>query len=71
MSVRVAYVLDAYALVEKHVDFLSEVSDDIYYGYILGISDAFKFKTRQRDDLFNYGVNAIALYRATLSQHPG
>lgn len=70
MSVEVAYVLAAYELVDKHVDFLSEVSDDLYYGYILGISNSFKFKTKQRDDLFNYGVNAIALYRATLSQHP-
>ena len=60
MSVKVAY-----ALVNKHVDFLSDVSDDLYYGYILGISDVFKFKTEQRDDLFNYGLNAIALYRAS------
>lgn len=70
MSDRVACALVAYELVDRHVDFLSEVSDDLYFGYILGISDAFKFKTKQRDDLFNHGVNAIALYRATLSQHP-
>lgn len=63
MSVKVAY-----ALVSKHVDFLSDVSDDLYYGYILGISDAFKLKTKQRDDLFNYGLNAVALSRAS---HPG
>lgn len=63
MSVSVAY-----ALVDKNIDFLSEVSDDLYYGYILGIFDAFKFKTKQRDDLFSYGVNAIAVYRAS---HPG
>ena len=62
MSVRIAYYL-----INKHVDFLSEVSDDLYYGYILGISDAFEFNWKQRQELFNYGVDAMALYRAA---HP-
>lgn len=65
MSVRIAY-----ALINECVDFLSEVSDDLYFGYILGVCDAFEFNTKQRIDIFNYGVDAIALYRAALSKHP-
>lgn len=53
-----------YCLVKINVPFLSEVSPDYYYGYIMGLSDAAGFTKEQALKLFNFGVRRIALYRA-------